>query len=146
VKRVLVALSTLMLTTFGLGLADVQPVPAVGRQITLRDNAVAGFCFDSLESLKLSETYLNKWSGDKMDDFLGAHSMAFHGGEKAKVLAVYPTYTWTSAYGIDYVKPIQLLIESPYKDVLNGRNWQRHTCWWEFSQNSDMLLKFTWWK
>jgi hypothetical protein len=149
-RCVLATLLVLMLATAGPVKADVQPVPTVGRQITITDTGVAGTCFDSLQNLKLSEKYLDTWSDDKMNAFLGAHSLIFYDGGKARVLVVLPTYTWKDSVqgSTDYVKPIQLLIESPYHNpVGTGRsNWQGHTCWWEFSQNPDMLLKFTWWK
>jgi hypothetical protein len=142
VFSVCVVAVTLTLSGLSVAKADIQPTPAVGAQITLTQNASAGVCFDSLQNLRLSEQYLDKWSGDKMDTFLSAHSVVFNGGEKAKVLAVNPTFTWNS----DYVKPIHLAVERIANGIREETHWQGRTCWWEFSQNPDMLPQFTWWK
>lgn len=122
----------------------VQPRPSVGNQITITGAGVAGACFDSLQNLKLSERYLGRWSDDAMDSFLSSHSVQFSGGEKARVLAVYPTYSWTTEYGTDHVAPVELLIESPFTDV-HGHSWRGRTCWWEFSQDG-MSPESVWWR
>jgi hypothetical protein len=129
--------------------ADVQPAPTVGRQITITAIGSAGWCFDSLPNLKLSEKGVDEWSGDRMDAFVGAHTTGYWPGVKVKVLTVLPTYTFTSSYGIDAVKPIKLLIESPFigrYGFREGYHWQGHTCWWEFAQNSEWSAVFPWYK
>ncbi|TAM56607.1 hypothetical protein EPN52_13700 [bacterium] len=128
---------------FSIAGATVQPAPRVGSEITVTNGGIGSDCFDTLQNLKWSEQYLDKWSGDKMDNFLNVHSLGFFDGDKARVLAIIPTYRWRNSAGSDDVRPIRLLIESPH--VESGRNWQGRTCWWEFSQN-DMDLELIWWK
>ena len=71
--------------------------------------------------------------------------MILAGKPKAQVVDERATYSWTSSYGTDHVKPIELLIES--RPLLpQDYHWVGHTCWWEFSQDSDMLLENIWWK
>lgn len=138
-----ILLLTLTVGTGGVVSAEVQAVPDVGSRITITGGA-GSYCFDTLQNLQRSEHYVSRWSGGQMDAFLSAHSLGFFGEEKAKVLAVGGAYSWTSNYGVDYVRPIELLIESPH--VESGRNWQAHTCWWEFSQNADMDPNLIWWR
>lgn len=121
----------------GVANAEVQPLPPVGSQIIVTGTGTS--CFDNLDNLKLSEVNLTKWSSDKMDAFFVAHEIGFNGDEKAKVLAVKPTYIWENAYGTDHVAPIQLLIESSHQE--SGHDWKGRTCWWEFSENPDVKIR-----
>ena len=139
-RRHAIVLIGLMLATVSQGRADVQPAPPVGRKIIVIGGGVGSYCFDTLQHLTLAEKNLKKWSRDKMNAYLVLHSIRFFGGEKANVLAEYPSFIWSS-YS---VKPINLLITSSHNE--SGHNWKGRTCWWEFSQAGDMLPMFTWWK
>jgi hypothetical protein len=119
--------------------AAAQPVPSVGSEITITNAGAGSYCFDSLQDLTASENDAS-WSFDKLDAFLGAHSLDFFGGERAKVLSVRSTYSWKG----DAIKPLRLLILSGHSE--RDSRWKGHTCWWEFTQSPGMERQFTWWK
>jgi hypothetical protein len=139
----LAILSCLMLPAIANAEAYLQPAPRVGAQITVTGIGRTGYCFDSLQHLRLSEVNLWKWSGEYLDSFLASHSIKFLAGAKARVLRASSPYGWDTGYGIDLIQPVKLLVES--RGSAGGQNWRGRTCWWELIQN-DSSPQFIWWE